>query len=254
MPTSTQNSALDRSGFTTIPDVFSVDEVKLIRDAIESALCVNPDSSEALRGGKSIIGGRNLLKQVSISVTCWRKKNLVDLLKAVLGEECGLVRGLYFDKPPEKSWSLPWHKDLTIAVKQHISGVTEFIKPTLKAGVPHFEAPLSILQRMLTLRIHLDEMNDENGPVQVIPASHMSLTDNPLQHSTAETIRVASGGVFVMRPLLTHCSISSRPGNQLHRRILHLEFAADRDLPEGIEWHDFFKVAEETVDDSPTVF
>ena len=76
-------------------------------------------------------------------------------LAEVLGEECGLVRGLYFDKPPDQSWSLPWHRDQTIAVADNRLPTTYFRNPTKKEGVLHVEAPRELLQQMLTLRIHL---------------------------------------------------------------------------------------------------
>ena len=42
-----------------------------------------------------------------------------------------------------------------------------------------------------------------------------------------------------MRPLLAHCSNRSGRRHERHRRILHLEFAASAELPDGYEWHDF---------------
>jgi hypothetical protein len=42
------------------------------------------------------------------------------------------------------------------------------------------------------------------------------------------------GGALVMRPLILHASSpSTLPA---HRRVVHLEFAADP-LPHGLEWH-----------------
>jgi len=67
----------------------------------------------------------------------------------VLGPQGGLTRGLYFDKPPGNSWALPWHRDLTIAVKQH-GPLGCFTNPTKKAGVPHVQAPAELLARMVT--------------------------------------------------------------------------------------------------------
>jgi len=44
----------------------------------------------------------------------------------------------------------------------------------------------------------------------------------------------ARGGALLMRPLLLHASSPARvPG---HRRVLHLEFAAEP-LPAGLEWY-----------------
>jgi hypothetical protein len=46
-----------------------------------------------------------------------------------------------------------------------------------------------------------------------------------------------------MRPLLSHASGRSGEGTALHRRVLHLEFAADPVLPDGYQWHTFIPAA-----------
>jgi hypothetical protein len=43
-----------------------------------------------------------------------------------------------------------------------------------KVGVPHVEAPEWLLEKMLTMRLHLDDMTEENGPLKVLPGSHHS--------------------------------------------------------------------------------
>ena len=63
---------------------------------------------------------------------------------------------------------------MAIAVQHNDLPSSLFKKPTIKAGVPHVEAPESVLECMLTARIHLDETTDENGPLLVIPGSHQS--------------------------------------------------------------------------------
>src|SRR6185295_1284359 len=95
----------------------------------------------------------------------WMQPPLPTMLAETLGPEFGLVRVLYFDKPPEQTWALPWHKDLTIAVKDNRLPSALFSKPTRKAGVPHVVAPRSVLEAMLTARIHLDDVTEENGPL-----------------------------------------------------------------------------------------
>ena len=82
------------------------------------------------------------------------------------------MRILFFDKPPRQTWALPWHKDLTVSVRDNRLPSRHFNKPTRKAGVPHVEAPLSVLESMLTARLHLDDATAENGPLKVVPGSH----------------------------------------------------------------------------------
>ncbi len=131
------------------------------------------------------------------------------------------MRALFFDKPPQNSWALPWRKDVTIAVRENRLPSPHFSKPTLRAGVPHVEAPVEVLNQMLTLRIHLDDVTDENGPLRVIPGSHRD------------------GKRLVLDQMVAHGSNRSLPATHQHRRFLHLEFAASPDLPDGYAWHTF---------------
>lgn len=226
-------------GYCVLKQVYSSEALEPLQHAIDVGLSSTEDPAERLEGQGGVVGGRNLLRLIPATRTCWKVDCLETLLAEVLGDSCGLVRGLYFDKPPSKSWALPWHQDLTIAVHSHAGPSNSFTKPTLKAGVPHVEAPESLLQKMVTLRIHLDPMMDENGPLRVIPSTHHQKSMDRLLEEDARTIHVEAGDVFVMRPLLVHSSLPSHPGTLWHRRILHLEFAAEPRLRDGFAWHDF---------------
>jgi hypothetical protein len=226
-----------------VPGVYRAQECREIGSQIEAALAVCHDEAAALRRASGVIyGARNLLELFPPASELWRRVVLIDFLADVLGPEFGLVRGLYFDKPPRGSWSLPWHRDLTIAVHEHPRdehrGASDrFRNPTVKAGVPHVEAPDEVLRQMLTLRIHLDEVSAENGPLAVIPASHHSRDTRSSREPAV--ILAAAGDVLAMRPLLEHASGESRAGSDLHRRVVHLEFAASPTLPGGYRWRRF---------------
>jgi ectoine hydroxylase-related dioxygenase (phytanoyl-CoA dioxygenase family) len=90
---------------------------------------------------------------------------------------------------------------------------------------------------MLTLRIHLDDVTEENGALQVLPGSHQDGAVSSPRSPAA--IFAKSGDVLAMRPLLSHCSGVSSPGTNRHRRVIHLEFAASRELPDGYQWYEF---------------
>jgi ectoine hydroxylase-related dioxygenase (phytanoyl-CoA dioxygenase family) len=134
---------------------------------------------------------------------------------------------------------LPWHKDLTIAVRANRLPSTHFTKPTTKAGVPHVEAPRAVLDSMLTARIHLDPVTEANGPLKVIPGSHRAGKGLALDTAPPRTLLAGAGDVLLIRPLLAHCSGKSHPDITQHRRVLHLEFAASGLLPDGYAWHTF---------------
>ncbi len=173
-----------------------------------------------------------------------RRPPLAEVLTELLGKAAGVVRGAHFDKPPGATWSLPWHRDMTVAVKQH-GQFGQFKKPTFKAGVPHLEAPVELLAAMLTARVHLDAMTAENGPLQVVPGSHrLTIVSDESPPRPAETILCAAGDVLLMRPLLSHASIQSAEGCTMHRRIVHLEMSPTEVLPDGYEWHDWLPLGD----------
>lgn len=230
------DQCLQVDGFTLLPGMYTAHGCRAITASLEQALAAHHDGP--LRRGASIYGARNVAELWPEVENIWRRPAIIEFLAQILGAQFGLVRVLYFDKPPEASWSLPWHKDLTIAVQDSRLPSTRFLHPTTKEGVPHVEAPPEILNQMLTLRLHLDAATSENGPLQVIPNSHTGPTEVP---ATARpvTIFANAGDVLAMRPLLSHCSGISQPGSQLHRRILHFEFAASPTLPDGFAWWRF---------------
>lgn len=230
---------LTRDGFVVLPSALTPGECKELAEGIGLALAACDDESSALKTGGAIYGARNLLDLFPPALDAWRKPPLVLLLREVLGEPFGLVRGLYFDKPPAGSWSLPWHRDMTIAVRDNTLPSESFRNPTRKAGVPHVEAPDDVLRQMLALRIHLDAATPENGPLQVIAGSHTS-REAP-GAGPPVVVLAQAGDVLAMRPLLLHASGESLPGTTLHRRVIHLEFAAQEQLPDGYAWRRFVR-------------
>lgn len=230
---------IDRAGFTVLPRVFTPAQVDTILRAWADALGAASEDA-TIRGQAGVVyAARNILELWPAAADVWRQPPLPKVLAAVLGLAFGLVRGLYFDKPPEQTWALPWHKDLTIAVRDNSRLSSHFHHPTRKAGVPHVEAPLDVLENMLTVRIHLDDMTEENGPLKVIPGSHKLGKAAGTGDVSPRTIRGDRGDVLLMRPLVEHSSGRSLPGTRQHRRVLHLEFAASPALPDGYEWYHF---------------
>jgi len=227
-------------GYVVLPKVFPDDQIETIVHELNKAFAEDRNGSTLRCEDGSVYGARNLLQLWPKVTEVWQQSALPEMLQEVLGEGFGLVRVLYFDKPPEQSWALPWHKDMTIAVKNNRLPSEEFSKPTFKIGVPHVEAPGWLLENMLTLRLHLDEMTEANGPLKVLPGSHRSEAIGG--DRSPISILGHRGDVLLMRPLLSHCSNKSHPATKQHRRILHYEFAGIEELPNGYEWHDYLRV------------
>jgi hypothetical protein len=234
---------LERDGFAELPGVLPGATAEAIARELTAALAGASADGSAIRSeGGVLYAARNVLTVWARAADVWRVPPLVDALTAVLGPGCGLVRALFFDKPPAQSWALPWHKDLTVGVRDNRLPSARFGKPTRKAGVPHVEAPLDVLNGMLTARVHLDAVDEENGPLKVIPGSHRAGKALALDTAPPRVLHASRGDVLLMRPLVAHCSGKSAPGSGRHRRVLHLEFAAGCDLPDGYAWNDFLPV------------
>ncbi|MEI7459648.1 MAG: phytanoyl-CoA dioxygenase family protein [Pirellula sp.] len=240
MPTAEWN--LDRDGFCMLHDAVDVATIQRLLSVLDSAFWDDSKSVRARSSRGHIYAARNLIETIPEVTTVWQVNPMLSLLHEQLGVDCGLVRALFFDKPPDRTWSLPWHKDTSIAVKEHRAMSQSLTRPTVKAGVPHVIASDAILRQILTLRIHLDEVTDENGPLRVIPGSHVASDSDGIGVDRAVTIHAEIGDVLAMRPLISHASGSSAPNTQRHRRILHLEFAASETLPDGYQWHDFVRL------------
>jgi ectoine hydroxylase-related dioxygenase (phytanoyl-CoA dioxygenase family) len=221
-----------RDGFAPVPDAVPA----TVLDALLAELAPVAVDAEARRRG----GVRNLFESVPRVRQLAREGALREAAKAVLGPSCFAVRALLFDKTPDANWKVIWHQDLTIAVRE--PRPTEGFGPwSEKAGIPHVQPPTALLENMVAVRLHLDDCGAENGPVRVLPGSHRHGRLGPGDIATwRERVSpveclVLRGGLLVMRPLLLHASSPARV--PAHRRVLHLEYAADR-LPNGLEWHE----------------
>jgi ectoine hydroxylase-related dioxygenase (phytanoyl-CoA dioxygenase family) len=180
---------------------------------------------------------RNLL-DVPIVRKLATSKPVRALATAVIGSGCFAVRGILFNKTPTSNWKVVWHQDKTIAVKER-KELPNFGPWSVKSGVVHVQPPPSVMGKMLAIRLHLDESSESNGPLRVVPGSHLGGDLSPAEVAAwrgraAVTCTVPRGGAILMRPLLLHASSSSlKPAM---RRVIHLEFAAE-ELPGGLEWH-----------------
>jgi len=239
MTTSTWN--LERDGFRILPRAVDAKVVERLLAVFDEAFEDDTQSVRARSSRGHVYAARNLIKSIPEVTTVWQVDPMLGLLREVLGDGVGLVRALFFDKPPERTWNLPWHKDTSISVRDNSIESKGFSRPTVKAGVPHVIASDDLLRQMLTLRLHLDEVTDENGPLRVIPESHVASDSVGIGVDGAVTIHAEAGDVLAMRPLITHASGASLAGTSRHRRILHLEFASTHALPDGFQWHDFVR-------------
>lgn len=232
----------DTNGYVILPERLGLEWVRHLRSILDTQMQSDSSGNLAQSQNGWLYAARNVLTAAPAIKTLLTVPLVQQFVTETLGTRSGLVRALYFDKPPDQSWSLPWHKDQSIAVAAHGLLPTGFSRPTVKRGVPHLIAPDDVLREMVTLRIHLDAMTEENGPLQVVPKSHHSSADQGSGVENRQIIHAEIGEILAMRPLLTHASGLSKPGTTQHRRIVHLEFAAGP-LPEPLQWYEFHPVS-----------
>ena len=188
----------------------------------------------------AIYGVRNLLNlSPAIRKFSQESEAVKTITKKFLGANAKVVRAIYFDKTPQANWKVPWHQDLTIAVAEQIE-THGFSVWTRKGEIHHVQPPIEILEKMLTLRFHLDDADEKNGALKVIPKSHengrLSADEIKLtrEANAAYVCSVKKGDCLIMRPLILHSS--SAGSNPKNRRVIHLEYAA-QDLPNGLKWY-----------------
>lgn len=226
----------ETDGFFIIKN--ALDE-KAVLNLIKSLSQIKP-SQHTSRKTDAIYGVRDLLN-LSDSIRKFSQSQTVkQITENVLGENAEVVRAIYFDKTADANWKVPWHQDLTIAVreKRETEGFSAW---TMKADIQHVQPPISILENMLTLRFHLDDADEANGALKVIPESHKKGRLNAgqikaeRQNNAVKLCRAEKGDCLLMRPLILHSS--SAGTNPKNRRVIHFEFSADK-LPNNLEWHE----------------
>ena len=154
-----------------------------------------------------------------------------------LGAAARPVRAIFVDKSAGKNWSLGWHQDRTIAVaaRRDVPGFGDW---TVKQGIPHCVPPFDLLTRTLTLRVHLDEVDEANAPLLVSPGTHARRWSEPdipaaiAAHGSFACLAAAGDAWAYATPIL-HASERARAPRR--RRVLQLLYAAE-DLPGGLAW------------------
>lgn len=213
------------SGYEIVSGLFPAEEIEILR--IEADRVASQAQSVCVR-------------HLSARSDVFRKLALSEKLLNLIPEEFFPVRSILFDKTPAQNWPVLWHQDLTIAVSEEADA--EGYGPwSVKECVVHVQPPVALLERMITLRIHLDETSAENGALKVIPGSHRrglippdSISD--LVPGSEVVCECSAGDVLLMSPLILHSSNRSRTPSR--RRVIHVEYAPDKALAENLAWHE----------------
>jgi ectoine hydroxylase-related dioxygenase (phytanoyl-CoA dioxygenase family) len=227
---------LEQDGAALVEKALDRKTVSCLTAALEKL----SSSASAERRREAVYGVRNLLEAAPEIREFARSEIVRELAAAAIGAGARVVRAIYFNKTPEANWKVPWHQDLTIAVREKLE-IEGYGPWTRKAGVWHVQPPVEILEKMVTLRFHLDDADETNGALKVIPQSHRSgrLTAAQIKFARraneTRLCRVKKSDCLMMRPLILHSSAAgTEPKN---RRVIHFECAREA-LPNGLDWYD----------------
>jgi ectoine hydroxylase-related dioxygenase (phytanoyl-CoA dioxygenase family) len=227
-----QQPAILNDSFTVINGVYTHAEVKSILDVIASADQNNP----AFRKTDDLFAIRQFLKELPQVVPLIFNDRLKAVITTLFDQGYFVTKSIYFDKSELSNWFVAWHQDLTIVVDKKVD-VEGYGPWTVKQNQFGVQPPLPILQYNFTIRIHLDNTNEANGALKVIPGSHNKGVYRPetikWNEETETTCNVNAGGLMIMRPLLLHAS--NRTTNNQKRRVVHIEFSR-ADLDGGLGW------------------
>ncbi|MBZ4189230.1 phytanoyl-CoA dioxygenase family protein [Niabella beijingensis] len=223
---------LDANGFAVAPDIFIPDELAAIAGKIEQA----DPSKDTFRKSAGLFAIRQFLKELPETRAMVFNPRLKQLISRLSGDSFFVVKSIYFDKPAASNWYVSYHQDLTISVDRKAT-VPGYGPWTLKQNQFAVQPPLPVLENIFTLRIHLDDTDERNGALKVVPGSHRHgiLRPEQIDWSAEEehSCSVPRGGVMIMKPLLLHSS--GRTVNNRPRRVLHIEFS-NMELPAGLNW------------------
>ncbi len=148
------------------------------------------------------------------------------------------VRAILFDKSPATNWSLGWHQDRTIVVRER-HDMPGFGPWSVKAGMQHVEPPFAVISRMMTLRVHLDDVPADNAPLLIAPASHRlgrvaeADVEGIVRRCGVRVCLAAAGDVWVYATAILHASAAAVGAR--HRRVLQVDFSEEA-LPVPLEW------------------
>ncbi len=217
---------IDGKGYAVIPGVISASEIaRLLLELAHSSL------------SRSRAGLRHALRDEAVAAFVGQP-NLVTLAAEILGADAIPFRATLFDKSPSSNWLVAWHQDTALPI-QHRKDVSGWGSWSVKDSVTYAHAPAAALEKIVALRVHLDDSTVENGPLRVLPGTHsLGVLAGDAIHRLASDVSpvdcvVPLGGVIAMRPLIVHASSKSRSDRP--RQVLHIEYAASLELQDDLK-------------------
>jgi ectoine hydroxylase-related dioxygenase (phytanoyl-CoA dioxygenase family) len=230
-------NGLRENGFSVIHDVYNKDEITGIIKCINEA----DQDKNTFRKSTDLFAIRQFLKEIPAAASFIFNKQLTHIIQEVFGKDYFVVKSIYFDKPGTSNWYVSYHQDLTISVDKKL--ILEGFGPwTVKQNQFAVQPPLNILQNICTIRIHLDDTDQDNGALRVVPGSHNNIhRPETIEHIEEKAVvcTVPKGSIMIMKPLLMHSS--GRTTNERKRRVVHIEYS-NMALPDPLQWSEKMEI------------
>ncbi|WP_200825089.1 MULTISPECIES: phytanoyl-CoA dioxygenase family protein [Aquimarina] len=220
---------LEEIGYSVLTNLYTESEINKMSTCIKNS----EQNGDSFLKTKDVFAIRQLINVIPELKTILFNKNLIDFLP---DSSYFLTKAIYFDKPKESNWFVGYHQDLSIAVDQK-ANLKDYINWTFKKGQFGVQPPIKILQDTITIRIHLDKTDKNNGALKVIPKSHLQGIHRSKsidwKNETEHICEIEKGGAMLMKPLILHAS--NRTTNNKQRRVIHLEFC-NHELTNPLNW------------------
>ena len=227
MPTGnllTWEQQLTVDGYVVIPQVVPDDDVLTCKSRLKRREVARAGTRTLLDEPWCAALGQRLCKDARLS--------------PLLPHDAHVAQCTLFDKSLDRNWLVTLHQDLSIPVADRVESPL-CAAWVAKEGVLHVQPPPAVLEDLLVLRMHLDDCDENNGALRVVPGSHRA---GRLSQAEAYRFRdehgerslpVLRGSALLMRPLLLHSS--SRAVHDAPRRVLHFLIGPAL-LPQGLRW------------------
>jgi Phytanoyl-CoA dioxygenase (PhyH) len=214
---------LQEYGYAVIPDMVRIDEIGKIERFIDDGV-----------GGGA--GTRRLIGRPWCSRLAEQLTRDMRLSKA-LPTDARAVQCALFVKSIASNWLVSLHQDLSIPVAERVDN-PDYHGWSEKEGELFVQPPVSILNDMVAVRLHLDDCDERNGALRVVPGSHRlgrltTAKATGVRNAQGQVcVQVPRGGAMVMKPLLLHASSKAFHNR---RRVLHFVFGPGK-LPGRLRW------------------
>lgn len=226
---------LNELGFSVIENIYSTEEIQAIVYCID-----NLDTSKPIfRKSADLFAIRQFLKEAPEIKPLLFNAKLKNAIQKIAGDDYFIVKSIYFDKPETSNWFVSYHQDLTISVDKK-QETEDFEFWTSKHNQFAVQPSLAILENIFTIRIHLDDTDENNGALKVVEKSHLKSIYRPetIDWNTEKEVicNVEAGGIMLIKPLLLHGS--NKTINHKKRRVIHIEFS-NKTLPNDLSWSEY---------------